>query len=221
MKSKFLKKLCVYAISVSMMLPATVPVTATTIPVIVRDYSYLHLEAINYSYVHLYEGDSLQLKTTMSSATLNKIPGKYKWASSNRQMVSVSSNGRITAKKGNSSKMTTVVLVKGTTAIAECEVVTFPRIKFSTATRTAKKGTTLKVCVPDYASNCKSSNKSVVKVDNRFWRDEYGYDKNGKHYFDLKCLKKGTSTITFTVRGNSSKNNYRLQKTFKFKVTVK
>lgn len=110
MKSKFLKKLCVYAISVSMMLPATVPVTATTIPVIVRDYSYLHLEAINYSYVHLYEGDSLQLKTTMSSATLNKIPGKYKWASSNRQMVSVSSNGRITAKKGNSSKMTTVVL---------------------------------------------------------------------------------------------------------------
>lgn len=112
-------------------------------------------------------------------------------------------------------------LVKGTTAIAECEVVTFPRIKFSTATRTAKKGTTLKVCVPDYASNCKSSNKSVVKVDNRFWRDEYGYDKNGKHYFDLKCLKKGTSTITFTVRGNSSKNNYRPQKTFKFKVTVK
>ena len=188
---------------------------------IVRDYSYLHLEAINYSYVHLYKGDSLQLKTTMSSATLNKIPGKYKWASSNPQMVSVSSNGRITAKKGNSSKMTTVVLVKGTTAIAECEVVTFPRIKFSTATRTAKKGTTLKVCVPDYASNCKRSNKSVVKVDDRFWRDEYGYDKNGKHYFDLKCLKKGTSTITFTVRGNSSKNNYRPQKTFKFKVTVK
>lgn len=145
MKSKFLKKLCVCAISASMMLPATVPVTATTIPVIVRDYSYLHLEAINYSYVHLYKGDSLQLKTTMSSATLNKIPGKYKWASSNPQMVSVSSNGRITAKKGNSSKMTTVVLVKGTTAIAECEVLTAPRIKFSTVTRTAKTGTTLKV----------------------------------------------------------------------------
>ena len=138
----------------------------------VRDYSYLHLEAINYSYVHLYKGDSLQLKTTMSSATLNKIPGKYKWASSNPQMVSVSSNGRITAKKGNSSKMTTVVLVKGTTAIAECEVLTAPRIKFSTVTRTAKKGTTLKVCVPDHASNCKSNNKSVVKADDRFWHDE-------------------------------------------------
>lgn len=54
MKSKLLRKLCVYVISASMMLPATVPVTATTIPVIVRDYSYLHLEAINYSYVHLF-----------------------------------------------------------------------------------------------------------------------------------------------------------------------
>lgn len=117
--------------------------------------------------------------------------------------------------------MTTVVLVKGTTAIAECEVLTAPQIKFSTATRTAKKGTTLKVCVPDHASNRKSSNKSVVKVDDHFWRDEYGYDKNGKHYFDLKCLKKGTSTITFTVPGDPSKNNYRPQKTFKFKVTVK
>lgn len=117
--------------------------------------------------------------------------------------------------------MTTVVLVKGTTAIAECEVLTAPRIKFSTVTRTAKKGTTLKVCVPDHASNCKSNNKSVVKVDDRFWHDEYGYDKNGKHYFDLKCLKKGTSTITFTVPGDPSKNNYRPQKTFKFKVTVK
>lgn len=34
MKSKFLKELCVCAIYASMMLPATVPVTATTIPVI-------------------------------------------------------------------------------------------------------------------------------------------------------------------------------------------
>ena len=38
MKSKFLKKLCVYAISASMVLPASAPVLAATTTSVVRDY---------------------------------------------------------------------------------------------------------------------------------------------------------------------------------------
>lgn len=38
MKSKFLKKLCIYAISASMILPASAPVMATTTTSVVRDY---------------------------------------------------------------------------------------------------------------------------------------------------------------------------------------
>ncbi len=227
MKSKFLKKLCIYAISESMILPASAPVMATTTTSVVRDYSF-NLSEMNYTNAVLYEGDSLQLRTTHPASKINKLPGRLTWISSNPKVVSVSSSGKITAKKTTttgafrpSKAFSVITLKKGNVEIAKCAVDVMPQLQFSTKTRTAKKGTTLKVCVPDYASNCKSSNKSVVKVDDRFWRDEYGYDKNGKHYFDLKCLKKGTSTITFTVRGNSSKNNYRPQKTFKFKVTVK
>lgn len=47
MKSKFLKKLCVYAISASMVLPASAPVLAATTTSVVRDYSFNLLESSN------------------------------------------------------------------------------------------------------------------------------------------------------------------------------
>lgn len=38
MKSRILRKLCVYAVSASMMLPASAPVMAATTTSVVRDY---------------------------------------------------------------------------------------------------------------------------------------------------------------------------------------
>ena len=40
MKSRILRKLCVYAVSASMMLPASAPVMAATTTSVVRDYSF-------------------------------------------------------------------------------------------------------------------------------------------------------------------------------------
>ena len=40
MKNKILRKLCVYAVSASMILPASAPVMATTTTSVVRDYSF-------------------------------------------------------------------------------------------------------------------------------------------------------------------------------------
>ena len=48
MKSKILRKLCVYAVSASMMLPASAPVMAATTTSVVRDYSFNLLE-MNYT----------------------------------------------------------------------------------------------------------------------------------------------------------------------------
>lgn len=98
MKSKFLKKLCIYAISASMILPASAPVMATTTTSVVRDYSF-NLSEMNYTNAVLYEGDSLQLRTTHPASKINKLPGRLTWISSNPKVVSVSSSGKITAKK--------------------------------------------------------------------------------------------------------------------------
>lgn len=80
MKSKFLKKLCVYAISASMVLPASAPVLAATTTSVVRDYSFNLLE-MNYTNAVLYEGDSLQLRTTHPASKINKLPGRLTWIS--------------------------------------------------------------------------------------------------------------------------------------------
>mgnify|MGYP000762647188 CR=1 FL=1 len=105
MKSKILRKLCVYAVSASMMLPVAVPVAAAKAPVVsqVKDPFVLH--GLNYITAYLYEGDSLQLRSTVPSSKLNRISGSYRWVSNNPRTVSVSSNGRITAKKCTSSSI--------------------------------------------------------------------------------------------------------------------
>lgn len=79
MKSKILRKLCVYAVSASMMLPAAVPVAAAKAPVVsqVKDPFVLH--GLNYITAYLYEGDSLQLRSTVPSSKLNRISGSYRW----------------------------------------------------------------------------------------------------------------------------------------------
>lgn len=79
MKSKILRKLCVYAVSASMMLPVAVPVAAAKAPVVsqVKDPFVLH--GLNYITAYLYEGDSLQLRSTVPSSKLNRISGSYRW----------------------------------------------------------------------------------------------------------------------------------------------
>lgn len=168
MKSKFLKKLCVYAISASMVLPASAPVLAATTTSVVRDYSFNLLE-MNYTNAVLYEGDSLQLRTTHPASKINKLPGRLTWISSNPKIVSVSSSGKITAKKTTttgafrpSKAFSVITLKKGNVEIAKCAVDVMPRLQFSTKTRTAKKGTTLKVFLPDAAISSSSSNSTLT-----------------------------------------------------------
>ena len=68
-----------YAVSASMMLPAAVPVAAAKAPVVsqVKDPFVLH--GLNYITAYLYEGDSLQLRSTVPSSKLNRISGSYRW----------------------------------------------------------------------------------------------------------------------------------------------
>ena len=80
MKNKILRKLCVYAVSASMILPASAPVMATTTTSVVRDYSF-NLSEMNYTNAVLYEGDSLQLRTTHPASKINKLPGRLTWKS--------------------------------------------------------------------------------------------------------------------------------------------
>ena len=179
MKNKILRKLCVYAVSASMILPASAPVMATTTTSVVRDYSF-NLSEMNYTNAVLYEGASLQLRTTHPASV-------------------------ITLKKGN-------------VEIAKCAVDVMPRLQFSTKTRTAKKGTTLKVFLPDAATSSSSSNSKVVKnMCNTCYADSHG-----NHYLKLKCQNKGTATITFQVYPkNTNKKVYVSKKIFRFKITVK
>lgn len=227
MKSKFIKKLCVYALSVTMMFPAaSMPVAAATTKTITQSYGTFNLrDTMNYKFARLYEGDTLQLKTTASKSKLNKISGKLTWSSSNPKVASVSANGKVTAKKlkistpgklTTTEAETTIVLKKGSVTIAECVVDVIP-IQFSTSTRTIKKGKTLKVYVPEYVGCLSSSNSKVVKVD-----PINHIDNSGKYYITLKGVNKGTVTITLQFnKKDISKGYYISTKTFKFKVNVK
>ena len=209
MKSKILRKLCVYAVSASMMLPAAVPVAAAKAPVVSQVKDPYTLHGLNYITAYLYEGDSLQLRSTVPSSKLNKISGSYRWLSNNPRTVSVSSNGRITAKKSTSSSTgkAIITLKKGNWEISKCMVIVKPRIQFSTKTRTAKKGATLKIQIPDEPISVSCSSSKVT------------LDKN---YIKIKCLKKGTATITLTVNKNGTyKDEYHTRKTYRFNVNVK
>lgn len=139
MKRKLLKKLCIYAVSASMMLPTTVPVAAAKPPTIAtsQEYTFNMVHSMNYSEVLLYKGDTLQLKSSYSKEKINKVPGKLRWVSSNPQLVSVSSTGKITAKKESYRKPVTIYLKKGNTFISEFETST--RLK-SRDSRTSQKG---------------------------------------------------------------------------------
>ena len=102
--------------------------------------------------------------------------------------------------------------------IAKCAVDVMPQLQFSTKTRTAKKGTTLKVFLPDAATSSSSSNSKVVKnMCNTCYADS-----RGNHYLKLKCQNKGIATITFQVYPkNTNKKVYVSKKILRFKVNVK
>ena len=94
-----------------------------------------------------------------------------------------------------SKAFSVISLKKGTVEIAKCAVDVMPQLQFSTKTRTAKKGTTLKVFLPDATTSSSSSNSKVVKnMCNTCYADS-----RGNHYLKLKCQNKGTATITFQV----------------------
>ena len=180
---------------------------------------------MNYTNAVLYEGDSLQLRTTHPASKINKLPGRLTWVSSNPKAVSVSSSGKITAKRITttgafrpSKAFSVITLKKGNVEIAKCAVDVMPLLQFSTKTRTAKKGTTLKVFLPDAAISSSSSNSKVVKnMCNTCYADSCG-----NHYLKLKCQNKGTATITFQVYPkNANKKVYISKKIFRFRVNVK
>lgn len=112
-----------------------------------------------------------------------------------------------------------IYLIKGNTYISKCNIYVDPPIQFSTKTRTAKKGMTLKIYVPEEAACFTCSNSKIVKAGGSKRCDDYG-----KEYMQLKCINKGAVTITVQMNEKFPHKNtdfYQSVKKFKFKINVK
>lgn len=145
-----------------------------------------------------------------ATKTLTVSGGKAKsWNSSKNSVVKVK-NGKITALKKGTAKIT-VTLTNGKKLTCNVKVTTSPSIKIngkkfkSSKTYSVKKGKKLKVAVTGKASSVKnvykSSNKKIAKVISPVSA------KNIK----IKAYKKGKATVTVKVNGVN----------FKIKVKVK
>ena len=141
--------------------------------------------------------------TLKSSVTTNHASYARTYTSSNKKIVTVDSNGKITAKKTGTATIT-VKTFNGKKATCKVTVKKAPsKVTLNKKTLTLKKGksATLKVSLPkntaSYKKTFTSSNKSVATVSS-----------SGK----VTAKKAGTATITVkTFNG----------KTYKCKVTVK
>ena len=135
-------------------------------------------------------------KSTNLTVTKNGITGTAKYTSSNKKVATVSSKGKVTAKKAGKTVIT-VKVGKYTTKVTV--QVKNPALKLAKSSATIKKGKTVTIkatATPKGTVKYKSSNKKVATVSTK------GV-VTGK--------KKGTATITVTCNGVSKK----------FKVKVK
>ncbi|MDO5541512.1 MAG: Ig-like domain-containing protein [Eubacteriales bacterium] len=140
-------------------------------------------------------------KTLLLNSKVIGTKNKVKWSSSNKSVVSVTSKGKLTAKKSGQATITATVKVGSLSAKASCKVkVTEPSIKLNKTSLSLKVGetTTLKATTKNTTGKIswKSSKSSVASVSS-----------SGT----ITAKKAGTATITATING----------KTAKCKVTVK
>lgn len=117
-------------------------------------------------------GKTVKLKATMSKAAKKK---KLKWSSSNKKVATVTSNGKVKAKKNG--KTTITAQVKGTKVKTKCKIVVgtpVSKVKLNKASLSLKTGQTFKLKAaisPKKATNkkvvYKSSNKAVASVSSK------------------------------------------------------
>ncbi|MBR1741044.1 MAG: Ig-like domain-containing protein [Lachnospiraceae bacterium] len=142
---------------------------------------------------------------------LNGNGEPVKYASSNKKVATVDSNGGVTGLKKGTAKIT-VTCSDGTKLTCKVTVTSDPAVKIGgkaykkNKTYTVKKGKTLKAVITGKASTVKNtyqtSKKKIAKIATT--------DKNAETV-KIKGVKKGTSKITIKVNGVS----------FTFKVKVK
>lgn len=118
------------------------------------------------------KGKTVKLKATMSKAAKKK---KLKWSSSNKKVATVTSNGKVKAKKNG--KTTITAQVKGTKVKTKCKIVVgtpVSKVKLNKASLSLKTGQTFKLKAaisPKKATNkkvvYKSSNKAVASVSSK------------------------------------------------------
>ncbi|MCC8066064.1 MAG: Ig-like domain-containing protein [Clostridiales bacterium] len=142
--------------------------------------------SLNKLTITLYPGQTFKLK-----ATVNGAKKTVTWKSSNSSVVSVNSNGKITAKKAGKNIK---IKAKANGVTATCKVtVKNPSIKLDQSTAEIAVGDTLSLKATvegtDNTVTWKSSNKSVATVSS-----------SGK----VSGIKKGTATITATANGVSA-----------------
>lgn len=140
-------------------------------------------------------------KTFLLNSKVTGTKNKVKWSSSNKSVVSVSSKGKLTARKAGQATITATVKVGSLSGKASCKVkVTEPSIKLNKTSLSLKVGqtTALKATTKNTAGKIswKSSKSSVASVSS-----------SGT----ITAKKAGTTTITAKING----------KTAKCKVTVK
>lgn len=168
-----------FALTIALVAPSVMPVNEN-----------IHIvEAatkINKKKVTLIKGQTTTLKIT---GTQKKI----KWSSSKKSVASVSSKGKVTAKKKGTATITAKVGSKKYTCDVSVQV---PKISKTKLTMYVGDSETLSISGTDQKITWKSSNKSIATVSSV-----------GK----IKAKKAGTVTITATI----------LKKKYTCKITVK
>lgn len=141
------------------------------------------------------KGKSVKLKATLNKAAKGK---KIVWSTSNANVATVKSNGKVTAKKNG--KATITAKIKGTKVKATCKIVVgtpVSKVKVDKKSITLEPGQTYKLKTtisPKKPTNkkvtYKSSDKSIAKVSSK-----------GK----ITALKEGKAKITVTAADGSGK----------------
>lgn len=168
---------------------------------------------MNKSSVSVAAGNQIKLKATLSPA--NTTQKTLKWSSDKKKIATVSKDGTVTAVKPG--KATITVKVKGTSKKATCKITVTKAVKVKKITlnktslsmQAGSKMTLKASLTPKNTTQrtitYKSSAPSVVKVS-----------KQGV----VTAVKKGSATITATVKGTSKKAVCKVTVTAKKKVSV-
>ncbi len=187
-RKNIFKKVLVFVLMLSFVLGQFTPVQAAA-----KKAKYTI--ALNKPVYTLKKGKSVKLKVTLNKAAKKK---GVEWKSSNPKIVSVSKNGKVTAKKNG--KATITARVKGTKVSAKSRITVgtpVSKIKLNRKSVSLKKGQkfTLKITIsPKKASNKKvsyeSSNRKVATVS-----------KKGV----IRAVSAGTAKIRVTAADGSGK----------------